>query len=869
MANEKFRVKYGLAVGDNTTETAMSVDGTTGDITTQGDINVNGGDIKTTASSASLFNDATALTVSMAGSATTVSIGANTGTTTINNSLVADDISVTTVDTTNLEVSNIKAKDGTAAMTIANSSGAVNISSSLQVDNIDIQLNTISATDTNGSINLTPNGTGSVRANGSLDVGTIRALDGTAAATVANSTGVITVSSQLNVDNINISTNTISSTNTNGNINLTPNGTGTVVIPTADITNLDVTNIRALDGTAAATIANSTGIVTVSTELNVDNLNISGNTISSTNTNGDILITPNGTGDIDLVTDTVQVGDANATATITTNGTGDLVLNTNNGTNAGSITLTQGTNGNITLTPNGTGTVIVSSDLAVNGATSADITTTTTTASVFNTTATTLNIGGAATTTNIGTTTSSSIINGVNRYTSPIIYSFAGANNYRGLMISNGNTSSTPLARTGVVVRTFPTATQPRGGLIFENARGTETSPTALQGPSTSAVPDFLGEISAGGRSSTGWINDLVAASPLGFTSYAAENWVAATNVGVGWALQLQPTATTLTAGGASRITTIDSTPQGLTLRGDTHGFSKGKTIQFVATGCSTSGTTLTIGTVTSGTVAVGSMIQNSTSLLPAGTYIIANISGSGNGSTWTLNQSVSTYTSVLTIAGQQGYVAYTGTGDVDVIGDLTIRGNDIKGSTGTSQIITSAAGATLELRGDNIQLENAAGTSIVGSGITYNRVYGQFEYNTTVTPVAINTAYVFPLGSAVTNNIATVASTSRLIPGAAGVYNIQFSAQVKNDNSQEHTAYIFLVKNGTAVTNSTGQVTILRQSSQIVSWNYIVTSANTTDYWEIGYAVDSTQITFPAFASTAFAPSAASMITTITPVGA
>lgn len=793
MSEQKFRVKYGLAVGDNTTETAMSVDGTTGDITTLGDINVNGGEIKTTATSFNIL-PTTATTVSLGGAATTVSIGANTGTTTINNSLVADDISVTTVDTTNLEVSNIKAKDGAAAMTIANSSGAVNISSSLQVDNIDIQLNTISATDTNGSINLTPNGTGAVRANGSLDVGTIRALDGVAAMTIANTTGVVTVSSELVVDNINIKDNTISSTT------------------------------------------------------------------------GDILITPNGASDIDLVADTVQVGDANATATITTNGTGDLVLNTNNGTNAGSITLTQGINGAITLAPNGTGTVVVSSDLAVNGG---DITTNQTTASVFNATATTLNIGGAATTTNIGATTSSSIINGVNRYTSPIIYSFAGANNYRGLMISNGNTGSAAAARTGVVLRTFPTATQPRGGLIFENARGTETSPTALQGPSTSAGPDFLGEISAGGRSSTGWINDLVAASPLGFTSYAAENWTAATNCGVGWALQLQPTATTLTAGGASRITTIDSTPQSLQLRADTHGFSKGKTIQFVATGCSTSGTTLTIGTLTSGSISVGSMIQNSTNLLPAGTYIVANISGSGSGSTWTLNQAQTTYTGVLAITGQQGYVAYTGTGDVDVIGDLTVRGNDIKGSTGTSQIITSAAGATLELRGDNIQLENAAGTSIVGSGITYNRVYGQFEYNTTVTPVAINTAYVFPLGSAVTNNIATVASTSRLIPGAAGVYNIQFSAQVKNDNSQEHTAYIFLVKNGTPVTNSTGQVTILRQSSQIVSWNYIVTSANTTDYWEIGYAVDSIQITFPAFASTAFAPSAASIITTITPVGA
>ena len=66
--------------------------------------------------------------------------------------------------------------------------------------------------------------------------------------------------------------------------------------------------------------------------------------------------------------------------------------------NGNAITSTD-TNGDITLTPNGTGKVIVSSDLAVNGG---DITTSATTATLFNTTATTLTIGHAATTVSIG-----------------------------------------------------------------------------------------------------------------------------------------------------------------------------------------------------------------------------------------------------------------------------------------------------------------------------------------------------------------------------------------------------------------------------------------------------------------------------------
>ena len=86
------------------------------------------------------------------------------------------------------------------------------------------------------------------------------------------------------------------------------------------------------------------------------NLDTNGSDIVSTS-DADIDIIPNGTGDVNLGTDTVQVGDLNANATITTQGTGDLILNTNNGTNTGTLTIADGVNGNITLSPDGTGEV--------------------------------------------------------------------------------------------------------------------------------------------------------------------------------------------------------------------------------------------------------------------------------------------------------------------------------------------------------------------------------------------------------------------------------------------------------------------------------------------------------------------------------
>ena len=86
------------------------------------------------------------------------------------------------------------------------------------------------------------------------------------------------------------------------------------------------------------------------------NLDCNGNDIVSTS-NADIDIIPNGTGDVNLGADTVQVGDNNVDATITTQGTGDLILNTNNGSSSGNITLADGADGNIDLTTNGTGVI--------------------------------------------------------------------------------------------------------------------------------------------------------------------------------------------------------------------------------------------------------------------------------------------------------------------------------------------------------------------------------------------------------------------------------------------------------------------------------------------------------------------------------
>ena len=115
-------------------------------------------------------------------------------------------------------------------------------------------------------------------------------------------TGAANVTGDLDVDNININGNAIISTDTNGNIALTPNGTGEV-----DISKVDIDS-GTIDG---VTIGGSSAAAGTFTAIDVDNININGNTISSTDSNGDITLDPNGTGVIDVPSTTkLQIRDS-------------------------------------------------------------------------------------------------------------------------------------------------------------------------------------------------------------------------------------------------------------------------------------------------------------------------------------------------------------------------------------------------------------------------------------------------------------------------------------------------------------------------------------------------------------------------------
>ena len=146
-----------------------------------------------------------------------------------------------------------------------------------------------------------------------------------------------------------------------------------VVAPVFADLNLDAATIASADINGGTIDGVTIGVTSVATVINVDNLKLDGNTLSSTDTNGNVVLAPNGDGDVQLDADTVRVGDSNNDVTITTNGTGDLTLNTNGGTDSGSIEIQDGANTNIIVTANGTGKLeLANGDITTSAASGSD-----------------------------------------------------------------------------------------------------------------------------------------------------------------------------------------------------------------------------------------------------------------------------------------------------------------------------------------------------------------------------------------------------------------------------------------------------------------------------------------------------------------
>jgi hypothetical protein len=173
------------------------------------------------------------------------------------------------------------------------------------------------------------------------------------------------------------------------------------------------------------------------------------------------------------------------------------------------------------------------------------------------------------------------------------------------------------------------------------------------------------------------------------------------------------------------------------------------------------------------------------------------------------------------------------------------------------------------------LYIGNNAGqlTAISSSAIT--SAYGQFWSNVSQTVASANTEYRFAFNNtdAINGNITlgSGASNSRIIINQTGLYNIQFSAQVDKiaGGGTTASATIWFKKNGTAIPDSAGFITLDQNLQVVQSWN-ILANATSGDYYEIAYAASATVFSFPTIAGNAIVgyPASPSIIVTVTPVG-
>jgi hypothetical protein len=104
----------------------------------------------------------------------------------------------------------------------------------------------------------------------------------------------------------------------------------------------------------------------------------------------------------------------------------------------------------------------------------------------------------------------------------------------------------------------------------------------------------------------------------------------------------------------------------------------------------STSGTTLTVNSVPGGTIAVGQVLSGGT--LPAGTYIVANIAGTGNGSQWQINNYITQANTTITAT--PTVLNVTGTPTATIYKGMILTGAGVTSGTVITALLTGTGGA-------------------------------------------------------------------------------------------------------------------------------------------------------------------------------
>jgi hypothetical protein len=155
------------------------------------------------------------------------------------------------------------------------------------------------------------------------------------------------------------------------------------------------------------------------------------------------------------------------------------------------------------------------------------------------------------------------------------------------------------------------------------------------------------------------------------------------------------------------------------------------------------------------------------------------------------------------------------------------------------------------------------------------NTPYGAFQ-DLTDQSVAANTATAMTFDTTDFSNGIRLGktgspSTSKIYVDYDGLYNLQWSGQFQNTDTQIHDASVWVRKNGVDIAGTTGYVSVPNKHGGvnghgIDAWNYFI-EMNAGDYVELWWSATNTAITLQTYPAgvTPTRPTTASIVVTVT----
>jgi|688.fasta_scaffold39311_3 hypothetical protein len=158
--------------------------------------------------------------------------------------------------------------------------------------------------------------------------------------------------------------------------------------------------------------------------------------------------------------------------------------------------------------------------------------------------------------------------------------------------------------------------------------------------------------------------------------------------------------------------------------------------------------------------------------------------------------------------------------------------------------------------------IDGAGGAGAVG-------YYAQYQDDISQPLGAVNVGQPVKFRIMDYSNGVTVNSDTEITIANTGIYNLQFSFQFQNVDSQEHDVTVWLRKNGSDVAGSAGFVAVVSSHGGIPghcipSWNYLLDAVG-GDFYELYWSATSLDVSMHFYPAGSPPPSAASAIFTVT----